>query len=277
MTFASSPSYLSRKEQFLFSSNKIDVIHLNKTVGSTQEEAKRLIMKRKQQESDGANNRALAVIADDQSKGRGTSGRSWVASKGNLYLTCAFLMDRIPMSKITLLPLGCGIVIAEEIVSYSETRPTLKWPNDVLLDRMKVAGTLIENFQIESQYWWLIGIGVNVKSHPDSLPKEKEDVREKPRSATSLQRHSEQSATIPSAPVLGLNIAGKLNSWVEVLQSRDAASIVESWKSFADFDTPYVLRTTGEIVIIKDIQTDGRLKVVGEDGEERLLVADYFH
>lgn len=267
---------LGQNEQITFSSNELDVIHLMKTVESTQEEIKRLLSER--QRKGGSDNKALAVTADSQSNGRGTSGRSWVASKGNLYLTCALPMGRIPMSKITLLPLGCGIVIAQEIVPYSQTRPTLKWPNDVLLDGLKVAGTLIENYRTEDQDWWLIGIGVNVESHPDSLPKESEDVLSKPRSATSLQYHSKQSLdSLPTAPQLGINIAKRLEAWSTTVQSQDAASIVATWESFADFNTPYTIRTTGETVRIKDIQIDGQLKVVGENGTERLLVADYFH
>jgi biotin-[acetyl-CoA-carboxylase] ligase BirA-like protein len=257
----------------LFSSDKLEVLHLKKTVESTQDEAKRLLSDRVGDESSPP---ILAVIADNQSKGRGTSGRSWVASKGNLYLTCAVPMELIPMSKLTLLPLGCGIVIAEELVLHSQSRPTLKWPNDVLLDGLKIAGTLIENHRTKTQDWWLIGIGVNIESHPEELPKETDDALDTPRSAVSLRSHSSQSP-IPTALQLGVSLTKGLQSFTELLQSQDASSIVGKWKSYADLKTLYTIRNTGETVQIIDIQLDGQLKVLGEDGRERLLVADYFH
>jgi biotin-[acetyl-CoA-carboxylase] ligase BirA-like protein len=262
----------SQNDAVLFSSDKLEVLHLKKTVESTQDEAKRLLSDRVGESSPPI----LAVIADNQSKGRGTSGRSWVASKGNLYLTCAVPMELIPTSKVTLLPLGCGIVIAEELVLYSQSRPTLKWPNDVLLDGLKIAGTLIENHRTNTQDWWLVGIGVNIESHPEELPKEKDDALDTPRSAVSLRSHSSQSS-IPTALQLGVSLTKGLQSFTELLQSQDALSIVDKWKSYADLKTLYTIRNTGETVQIIDIQLDGQLKVLGKDGRERLLVADYFH
>lgn len=266
------------QQRLIFASSELEVFHLKKTVESTQEEAKRLLSERHER-NENAIASPLAVIADNQSNGRGTNGRSWVASTGNLYLTLGIPMEAIPMSKITLLPLGCGIVIANTLINHSVTRPTLKWPNDVLLDGLKIAGTLIENCQIQntSQYYWLIGIGVNVMSHPELLTKEKDDVLEKPRSATCLQRHSPSQSNLPSSPEIGVSLAKRLTDWTKLIRETDSSDVVDKFKSFTDFQAPYTLRDTGETVIIQDIQLDGQLKIVGEDGKERLLVADYFH
>lgn len=271
MSFASD----SRSDAVLFSSEKLEVHHLSRTVDSTQDQAKILLSERVTSES--ICTPIVSVIADSQTNGRGTSGRSWVPSKGNLYLTCAVPMEVIPMQKVTLLPLGCGIVIAEELALYSQSRPTLKWPNDVLLDGLKVAGTLIENHRFATKDWWLIGIGVNVESHPEDLPKEKDDALKVPRSAISLRSKCTSESPLPSAVKLGTNIANALQSFIEPLHSQDATTVIDKWRSYADLKTSYTIRSTGEVVQIINIQLDGQLQVLGMDGRQRLLAADYFH
>lgn len=262
-------------DQTLISLEDLKVIHLRRSVDSTQDEVKQLLL---DVERPATTNQILAVLADDQSKGRGTSGRSWIASKGNLYMTCAVPIHLIPMKKITLLPLGVGIQIAETLADYMpKSKPTLKWPNDVLLDGLKVAGTLIENHTANSETFWLIGIGVNIETYPETLPKENDDFKAIPRSATSLRSHSKSCAMIPTAPEFAVALATRLQKFIKTIEVEDASSIVQAWKQFANMQTPYTLRNTGETVIVKDIQMDGQLKVIGEDGKERLLVADYFY
>lgn len=274
-TFANKTG-LEKFESVLFSSEKIEVIHLHETVESTQEEAKRILEERISKSEDISSSMPImiAVLADGQSKGRGTSGRSWVSTQGNLFLTCAFAVEQIPLSKITMLPLSCGIVIADQLALHSRTKPTLKWPNDVLLDDLKVAGTLIENCSIQNQTWWLVGIGVNVESHPENLVKEIEDTLAVPRSAASLRMHSDK---IPTTLELGVSIANGLLDFLQTIPSSSTHSIVESWKSYAQLNVPYTIRNTGEVVRVKDIQSDGQLRVLGSKGQERLLSTDYFH
>ena len=251
----------------------IKVIHLRRTVESTQDEIKNLLNVEHE-----TTNQILAIIADAQSKGRGTSGRSWVASEGNLFMTCAIPMELVPITKVTLLPLGVGIQIAETITEFlPDSKPTLKWPNDVLLDGQKVAGTLIENHSIETKSFWLIGIGVNIATHPETLPKEDDDFKAMPRSATSLRMQSNDPREIPSAQDFGLTLATKLYNFTKTLEKEKSSSIITNFKEYANMPTSYTIRNTGEKVTVKDIQLDGQLKVVGKDGKERLLVADYFY
>jgi hypothetical protein len=53
--------------------------------------------------------------------------------------------------------------------------------------------------------------------------------------------------------------------------------VLEEWKSLAEFGQVYKTRETGEKVFTSHIHRDGRLKVRGSDGEERLLAADFLH
>jgi biotin-(acetyl-CoA carboxylase) ligase len=253
----------------VLSSDNIDIFHLRRIVDSTQDEAKRLL-------DSSLPKGWLAVIADNQRKGRGTSGRPWVSSEGNLFMTVAIPVDSIPSSKLTLLPLGVGLIIAQTLWPRLTTRPTVKWPNDVLIDGMKIAGTLIESHSSDHRQFWLVGVGVNVQSHPVELPSHALDFRSNPRSATHLLKYANSNQSNLSVFDIGVELAVGLQEWVSGLRSLDEVAFVSSWKRWADFSVAYELRETGERVKILDMERDGQLRVVDGVGKERLLVADYF-
>ena len=263
----------------------LQIYHLPYAVDSTQEEAKRLLLL-KQNDHHAA---ALAVLADGQTNGRGTAGRTWQAGerKGNLYLTVALPMDAIHLKQPTLLPLGVGLVVAQQLALYTcntKTKPTVKWPNDVLLEDGKIAGALIESVRLDvkdsnNEYYWLIGIGVNL-AHAPELEKEETTIAP-PRPATCLKAHLQDPNNPPSHVAFGSDLAQALVQWIShnlsSTTTSSSTSIIDEWKSWAGSTTTYTLRDTGETVTLVGIQPDGQLKVRGADGMERLLVADYFY
>ena len=104
------------------------------------------------------------VTAASQSAGRGRQGRSWSAPPGRALL-CSLVVRDPPR----LLPLATGVAVAE--IVGPEAR--LKWPNDVLVDRRKVAGILVEGRPQER--WAVVGIGLNVALREQDLPEELRD------------------------------------------------------------------------------------------------------
>lgn len=67
---------------------------------------------------------------------------------------------------VALLPLRAGLAVAD--LAGEEAR--VKWPNDVLVDGLKVAGVLVEARPAEG--WAVLGIGVNVAVAPEEFPPE---------------------------------------------------------------------------------------------------------
>jgi BirA family biotin operon repressor/biotin-[acetyl-CoA-carboxylase] ligase len=104
------------------------------------------------------------VTAAEQSAGRGRQGRSWAAPAGRSLLCSVVIRDPPP-----LLSLLAGVATAEAV--GPEAR--LKWPNDVYLERRKVAGILVEGRPQEG--WGIIGVGVNVAVAPEAFPRELAD------------------------------------------------------------------------------------------------------
>jgi len=103
------------------------------------------------------------VRADEQTAGRGRRGREWVSPKGNFYGTACYAFDGTP-EEAAKLSFVAAIAAARALSAYTlTTKPSLKWPNDVLLGGRKIAGLLLE----AKAGYVLIGIGVNLVSHPD--------------------------------------------------------------------------------------------------------------
>lgn len=249
-------------------------LHNFETVASTQDVAKELAAS----PTDEDNAKPwLAIVSKQQTKGRGTSGRTWIGGLGNVFMTVAIPMDAVPVT-ITLLPLQIGVLVAERIkkllVVNQEDKAELvrvKWPNDVLLDDKKVAGTLIESQVVGGVTWLFIGIGVNLVEAP-SVPQEGPDAG---RTSTAVQTHLDQILPVDTvAEVFAADLVLGIEQWL-----LDPASTNENvqtkWKALATFQKPVVLRETQEEVTPLDLKEDGQLLVQGADGKERFLVADY--
>ncbi len=105
------------------------------------------------------------VVADHQTAGRGRLGRNWEAPPAKALLFSILLKpprERHPPE----LSLVAGVAIADALEQTTELAVQVKWPNDVMLRRRKVAGCLAE----ARDGAVVLGIGVNVNQSNDELP-----------------------------------------------------------------------------------------------------------
>jgi BirA family biotin operon repressor/biotin-[acetyl-CoA-carboxylase] ligase len=105
------------------------------------------------------------AVCDEQVEGRGRLGRTWVAPPGTAIL-CSTLLRPPPERAVAELSLVAGLAVAETVEEATKLAAQLKWPNDVLLNRRKVAGVLAE----ASEGTVVLGIGLNVNQTRDELP-----------------------------------------------------------------------------------------------------------
>jgi BirA family biotin operon repressor/biotin-[acetyl-CoA-carboxylase] ligase len=144
------------------------------------------------------------VTAAEQTFGRGRQGRSWSAPRGD-----ALLMSLLVREVNPLLPLAAAVAVCEAV---EPLQAAIKWPNDVWIERRKVAGILLEGRPQEG--WAVVGIGLNVKT------------REFP---------PELAATATSLAIAGhdISIAGVRGALVEALdrwiEARDA-EVLDAWR-----------------------------------------------
>jgi BirA family transcriptional regulator, biotin operon repressor / biotin---[acetyl-CoA-carboxylase] ligase len=129
----------------------------HETVGSTNAEA----LERARAGERGP----LWVAAARQSAGRGRRGRIWVSEPGNLYATL-LLTDPSAPERFAELSFVAALAVHDAVarrIPGLAGRLVLKWPNDLLIDRNKFAGILVEGEGAAVA----VGIGVNCVHHPD--------------------------------------------------------------------------------------------------------------
>ncbi len=132
-------------------------------VDSTNAEAKRLAAEKDAEDG-------TLVWARRQTAGRGRRGRSWDSPEGNLYCSL-ILRPECPVSEAMQLGFVAALAVYDAIGSVAEAgqQAQCKWPNDVLLFDRKVAGILLESEAAAKEVlkWLVVGVGVNVASHPE--------------------------------------------------------------------------------------------------------------
>ena len=113
-----------------------------------------------------------AVYTFNQTKGKGQYGNSW-ESAGNLSLAYSVAVpDELVKLPNHLFNFHTAEVLADFLAILTKHEPELKWPNDIILNRKKVCGILIEKKVIHKKYYFLIGIGLNVlEQNFKQLPK----------------------------------------------------------------------------------------------------------
>ncbi|TPV96759.1 MAG: biotin--[acetyl-CoA-carboxylase] ligase [Myxococcales bacterium FL481] len=123
--------------------------------------------------AEGAPDGAL-VTADQQTAGRGRRGRTWSSPGGHEDIYASVLVrslrsageGRLSLSNLAGVALVSAVAVREAIVQVGrldDDRVELKWPNDVLIDRRKVAGILCESRIGANAATLVIGIGCNVQ------------------------------------------------------------------------------------------------------------------
>jgi len=145
-----------------------------KTIDSTNAFAKKLPLEKP----------ILVVLAEEQTAGKGRHGKKWHSPEsGNIYLSIKYQINS-PHSPVSLI-VGLLIVEAMDEVSGQKINARLKWPNDILLNKKKICGILIESEVVKEKMEYTIGIGVNysipkteswwgdLEEQKDVLPREK--------------------------------------------------------------------------------------------------------
>jgi BirA family transcriptional regulator, biotin operon repressor / biotin---[acetyl-CoA-carboxylase] ligase len=98
------------------------------------------------------------VIADTQTNGHGRKGNSWISPEGGIWMTAAF--HGLPeQSNFTILIGNCIHKSLLDLFPQMQDQLTLKWPNDLMLNGLKLAGILTEHFPSTS--YTLVGIGID--------------------------------------------------------------------------------------------------------------------
>jgi BirA family biotin operon repressor/biotin-[acetyl-CoA-carboxylase] ligase len=155
------------------------------------------------------------AVTDHQTAGRGRLGRQWEAPPGTALL-CSIALRPPADRPRPQLSLVAGVALADTLERTLGLAVQIKWPNDVMLNRRKVAGVLAE----ARGKAVILGIGVNVNQTRDELP-------ERAGSLRMLTGHEWERATVLTSLLVDLEVAydewrdGGLDAIYGRLASRD--------------------------------------------------------
>ncbi len=187
------------------------------------------------------------LVAERQNAGRGRQGRTWASPPGNLYAS-GLIKVRAGNPPAPTLALVAGIAVVEALGTPGLS---LKWPNDVLAGRAKVAGILLERRNDAV----VIGVGVNLAHHPD-LP-------ERPTTCLAAQGVTLSPETAVSA------LAAAFAHWLAIWRTAGLASICVAWLARAHpIGTPLVAS------LPDGRQMHGAFGGLDDDGALRLRLSD---
>lgn len=126
--------------------------------------------------------REVIAVSESQRAGRGRRGRQWHSPCArNIYCTIG-IRKQIPANRQGLLSIVTGLALCRAVSQSTGISPTLKWPNDLLLEGLKLGGILIESRPLDTErFFFAVGFGLNVHMTPVELA-------EIPQPATSLDQ-----------------------------------------------------------------------------------------
>jgi BirA family biotin operon repressor/biotin-[acetyl-CoA-carboxylase] ligase len=199
------------------------------------------------------------AVANEQTKGRGRSGRKWFTPAGTA-IAFSLLIPQHKLADLGVSGRSAGLpalAVCQALEELYSLTPQIKWPNDVLLAGKKLCGVLAEaHWSGEKLQALIFGIGINIA--PSSIP----PAADLNFPATCLQDAFGHPVT--RAEVLRV-VVKKL---VALIDSFDASELIQGWESRLAFIEQDVRLKDGSGKII-----DGRLLGLEEDGSLKLALS----
>jgi BirA family biotin operon repressor/biotin-[acetyl-CoA-carboxylase] ligase len=242
---------------WLFPENRELDINVYKTIGSTNQEAKKLAL-------EGAA-AGTVIISEEQTQGRGRMGRSFYSPpKSGIYLSLV-LRPRVKPNEAVLLTTGASVGVRRAIKKVTGIDTQIKWVNDLYLNDLKISGILTEavtNFENGQFEFVIIGIGVNFKEPDEPFPEELKEIagalfHEKPDTLTRNR------------------LAGEIiNEVLEIcndLSKRDFLAEYKAHSLVLGKPIRVFRQEKWETAVARDINDDGGLVIKNESGEIETL------
>jgi len=203
---------------------------------------------------------ATLIVADRQDAGEGRGDRKWVSPVGGLYLN--WLRSGLDSETIGRLPMLAATAAHAAVSSIGVSGARIKWPNDILVDRKKLAGLLV--FARHGELNWVtVGLGVNLDSaptldDPEALP------------ATAVTEHVSGSDFDGWRHDLVCTFVQELDR-----SMAEPAPALARWRQLliqSPGDEMQVRLSSGKVVsgTLVDLSDEGFLRI-RENGEERVI------
>jgi BirA family biotin operon repressor/biotin-[acetyl-CoA-carboxylase] ligase len=207
------------------------------------------------------------ILAEEQTAGRGRSGRSWHSERGaGLYVTL-LLRPRLSPVQAPLLTMLAGLSAHSAIQAQTGLSAELKWPNDILMDGKKVGGILTEMHAEPTQVRFVI-VGIGINTNQEKFPHDIASL------ATSLRK---ESGRTHSRLELLVRLLNEFESDYNRFLREGARYVVDRFERVSSFASGKRVRVeTGFETYFgttAGLTSDGLLQVKREEGPVTMVVA----
>lgn len=209
----------------------------------------------------------MALIAQQQTQGKGRLGRTFLSPKGTGLYISILLRPKFSAEESLCVTTAAAVAVAEAIDSVTGKHAMIKWVNDVYLKGRKVCGILTEasvDFENSGLNYAIVGIGVNVQEPPGGFAPEIRDV------AGALYQE-EVPAGVRTQ--LAAEILNRFFGFYDHLTQR---TFMDAYRERSLLTSMEVTFTQGDTVkegLVLGVDDEARLQVRLPNGEEKLFSA----
>ncbi len=206
------------------------------------------------------NTPGLVVMADRQTRGRGSRGRSWEAGSGRHLFASLVIHPDMDTRLITCMTVFAGLAVFRAISAIGAKNVSIKWPNDILLAEKKVCGILCESRIDSSLKAVVAGIGINISGTSSQFPGH---LRKK---AATLSEHG---ITVSRKELLE-TICGQLDSILQKVRTvAGLEEVLRHWEKASSSmgrKVRFKVGSNEETAIVEGLDHQGHLVVKKADG-----------
>ena len=210
------------------------------------------------------------ILARRQTAGYGRRARGWVMQEGDFAGSLVFAPkpELGPAGEYSFIAALAVFGALETLLNdqgKSADQLSLKWPNDILCDGAKLCGILLELVGTQKNPALIMGIGINVVSHP----------ADNPYPATSLKA----LGINPTIEMLVREIDHHFHMWVDLWTERGFATVRDVWCEHAKgIGTTITVNLPDQQLTgrFDGIDDDGKLQLSTEEGLKKITAGDIF-
>jgi BirA family transcriptional regulator, biotin operon repressor / biotin---[acetyl-CoA-carboxylase] ligase len=206
----------------------------------------------------------LAIVADEQTAGRGRLQRAWSSPKGAGLYFSVLLRPTIPQNCWPLITLMAALAVGDALREAAGVPTDIKWPNDLLSGERKICGILAESIDTPLGRAVILGIGINLTEN--AYPPELANV------ATSV---SEAMGRAPDREQILRALLEALSRWYSRLD--EPGQIIDAWSNRSSYAIGKLVQVSnGDDVwqgTTYGIESDGALRLRTSSGEIKLVRA----
>jgi BirA family biotin operon repressor/biotin-[acetyl-CoA-carboxylase] ligase len=203
------------------------------------------------------------ILADRQTAGRGQADKIWISPpRCNLYVSILLRPSMTP-TQAPLISLLVAVALVDALRQQGVVCG-IKWPNDVLIQRHKVAGILAElELHQETVEFVVVGIGINVNMTQEALQNHLGPIAQ---TATSVQ--IALGHEIPREALLA-GLMANLEQWYNRFLTHGTEGLQEAWEARSVMHGQRIIAQTTEATwqgTAEGIDQAGRLQLRRDDG-----------